>query len=166
MTLEDLVRRVDDRMTIAEMLAAYCRALDTMKLEGLEMLFTPDCVVEFGSDERLNARSAAELVEKLARLWRWRRTSHHLSNVEISFGDSDQASVVSYVIGWHERPDGSTATLYGLYRDRFVRTPQGWRIALRRQEMNGSDAGFTVGVFPTARQPPPPGWVAPQMDKR
>src|SRR4028119_179279 len=103
MTLEDMVRRVDDRLSIAEVLAAYCRALDTMQLDALEPLFTPDCVVEFGSDERLNARSAAELVEKLARLWRWRRTSHHLSNVEISFGNNGQASVLSYVIAWHER---------------------------------------------------------------
>jgi ketosteroid isomerase-like protein len=163
MTLEDMVRRVDDRLSIAEVLAAYCRALDTMQLDALEPLFTPDCVVEFGSDERLNARSAAELVEKLARLWRWRRTSHHLSNVEITFGNGTQATVRSYVIAWHERADGGTATLYGVYRDKFVRTPQGWRIAQRRQEMNGSDAGFTVGIFPTVRQPPPAGWIAPQI---
>jgi hypothetical protein len=163
MTVDDIVRRVDDRLTIAEMLAAYCRVLDSMQLDGLEAIFTQDCVVEFGADERLNARSAAELVEKLGRLWRWRRTSHHLSNVEISFGNSVQASVLSYVIAWHERADGGTATLYGLYRDAFVRTPLGWRIARRRQEMNGSDAGFTVGVFPAARQPPPAGWIAPQI---
>jgi hypothetical protein len=32
--------------------------------------------------------------------------------------------------------------------------------------MNGSDAGFTVGIFPASRRPPPAGWRAPAIDGR
>lgn len=154
----------DDRWAIADLLHVYCEALDSMDLERLRSVFTADCTVAFGADERLNAAGVERLIAALSRLWRWRRTSHHLSNVRIVFEGADAADVVSYVIAWHERPDRSTATLYGVYRDRAVRTPSGWRIAARRQEMNGADAGFSVGIFPARRFPPPEGWVAPQID--
>ncbi len=162
--LTEVTTPVADRLAIADLLHAYCESLDSMDLDRLRAVFAPDCEVAFGPDVRLNANGVEALVAALARLWRWRRTSHHLSNVRITFDDPDSADVVSYVIAWHERPDLSTATLYGVYRDRVVRTPDGWRIAARRQEMNGADAGFSVGIFPAARRPPPDGWVAPEID--
>lgn len=167
MSIDDLtVRQLADRQAIADVLCAYCRALDEMDLPGLSRLFTADCRVEFGPDERLNSHGSAALEASLARLWRWRRTSHHLSNITVTFSGPDVAHANSYVIAWHERPDRSTATLWGQYRDELRRTPEGWRIAHRRQVMNGSDAGFTVGIHPLERRPPPPGWVDPGIDRK
>lgn len=160
----DALTRDGDRWAIADLLHVYCEALDGMDLARLREIFTADCTVEFGPDARLNAVGVEPLIAALSRLWRWRRTSHHLSNVRIVFDGAQAANVVSYVIAWHERPDRSTATLYGVYRDHVVRTAQGWRIARRRQEMNGADAGFSVGIHPAARRPPPDGWTAPQID--
>ncbi|MCZ8108512.1 MAG: nuclear transport factor 2 family protein [Burkholderiales bacterium] len=162
--MTEIAARVADRLAIADLLHTYCESLDSMDLDRLRAVFALDCEVAFGPDVRLNANGVEALVAALARLWRWRRTSHHLSNIRITFDDPDSADVVSYVIAWHERPDLSTATLYGVYRDRVVRTPDGWRIAARRQEMNGADSGFSVGIFPAARRPPPDGWVAPEID--
>ncbi|WP_210490907.1 nuclear transport factor 2 family protein [Microvirga antarctica] len=159
--MDTKIREIEDRILIGEVLSGYCRMLDTMDLNQVGNLFTLDCVVEFGPDERLNARSAQALASNLSRLWRWRRTSHHLSNVEVAFRSDSEACASSYVIAWHERPDGTTATLYGTYRDTLVRTVDGWRISTRRQEMNGSDAGFTVGIFPASRAAPPAGWAPP-----
>jgi hypothetical protein len=62
--------------------------------------------------------------------------------------------------------DGRTATLFGQYHDHLVRRGSGWRIAERRQFMNGSDAGFTVAIHPLSRRPPPPGWTPPDMAGR
>ena len=163
--MTETAARANDRWAIADVLHVYCEALDSMDLERLRLVFTDDCEVAFGPDERLNAAGVERLIAALSRLWRWARTSHHLSNVRIEFDDAHSATVVSYVIAWHERPDRTTATLYGVYRDRVVRTPSGWRIAARRQEMNGADAGFSVGIFPAERRPPPEGWVAPQIDR-
>lgn len=152
-----------DRAAITDLLHAYCRALDEMDLGAIPALFTEDCVVSYGP--RLESRGAARLAADLARLWRWRRTSHHLSNIVVRV-EGDRAEAASYVLAWHEAPDGRTATLFGQYRDRLVRTAQGWRIAERTQLMNGNDAGFTVGIHPLPRRPPPEGWTPPDMSGR
>ena len=156
--------RLADRQAIADVLVEYCCALDIMDLPALAALFTDDCVVEYGPGEFLRSRGSAALAKSLERMWRWSRTSHHLSNVLIRFDGRDAARSRSYVHAWHERPDGSTATIFGQYRDRFVRRERCWRIAERRMLMNGCDAGFTVNINRLERRPPPPGWRAPDMD--
>jgi 3-phenylpropionate/cinnamic acid dioxygenase small subunit len=157
--------RLGDRQEIADLLAEYCRALDLMDLPAIAKVFTEDCEVEYGPEERLRSRGAAGVAASLERMWRWARTSHHLSNVQIAFEGADHARSTSYVLAWHERPDGSTATVMGQYHDSLLRHAEGWRIARRRMEMNGSDAGFTVNLHRTRRPPPPAGWVAPNIDR-
>ena len=156
--------RFADRQAITDVLVQYCRALDLMDLPALAALFTDDCVVEYGSGEFLRSRGSEALQKSLERMWRWSRTSHHLTNVLIRFEGDDAAVSSSYVYAWHERPDGSTATIFGQYHDRFVRRPRGWRISERRMLMNGCDAGFTVNINRLDRAPAPPGWTAPDID--
>ena len=157
--------RLADRQEIAELLVEYCRALDLMDLLAIARVFTEDCEVEYGPEERLRSRGALGVAKSLERMWRWARTSHHLSNVQIAFEGPDLARSVSYVLAWHERPDGSTATVMGQYHDSLLRRSDGWRIARRRMEMNGCDAGFTVNLHRTARRVAPAGWVAPNIDR-
>ena len=159
------LRKMMDREEISFLLHEYCRTLDAMDLDGLAEIFTEDCIVEYGPEDRLKSNGKAAIRKGLERLWRWKRTSHHLSNVQIRFARPDEAEALSYILAWHERPDGSTATVWGQYHDRFVRTPAGWRLQRRRQTMNGNDAGFTVNVFPSERRQPPAGWVAPIIDR-
>ena len=158
---DERLRQLCDTEAITRVLNEYCNALDRMDLARLCALFTEDCLVEYGPEEWLRSRGAANLEKSLARMWRWARTSHHLSNVQIEFTGDGEAGVQSYVQAWHERPDGSTATVFGQYHDRFVRQDAGWRIAERRMLMNGSDRGFAVNVNPLERLPPPPGWRPP-----
>ena len=155
------LRRLCDREQITWALCEYCNALDGMDLPRLGALFTADCLVEYGAEEWLRSRGSAALEQALARMWRWARTSHHLSNVQIEFQGDDEARARSYVLAWHERPDGSTGTVFGQYHDRFVRRQAGWRIAERRMIMNGSDSGFAVNINRLERHPPPPGWQPP-----
>ena len=163
MDLSEL-RKLSDRDEISYLLNEYCRALDAMELDAVAAVFTDDCIVEYGPEDRLKSHGKFAIRKGLERLWRWKRTSHHLSNIQISFKSADEAKANSYIIAWHERPDGSTATLWGQYQDTFVRTPEGWRLAIRRQSMNGNDAGFTVNLFPSERKSAPIGWVAPIID--
>lgn len=159
------LQRLCDREEIAFLMNEYCRALDAMDLDAIAAIFTEDCVVEYGPEDRLKSYGRAAIHKGLERLWRWKRTSHHLSNIQISFSGNDEASANSYIIAWHERPDGGTATVWGQYQDSFVRLPEGWRLARRKQTMNGNDAGFTVNLFPSERRRPPAGWVAPVIDR-
>jgi 3-phenylpropionate/cinnamic acid dioxygenase small subunit len=131
--------RAQDRREITSVLHRYCAMLDRMDLDLVATLFTADCVVVYGDDERMKSSGAPALASSLRRLWRFTRTSHHLSNVEIDFDAADAARARSYVLAWHQRPDGTSNTLYAQYHDRLVRTDDGWRIAERRQLTHGSD---------------------------
>lgn len=160
--LQELINRQE----ITDVLIEYCCALDRMDLPRLSALFTDDCVVDYGPDEQLRSRGALALAKSLERMWRWSRTSHHLANVQMEFSGDDEALVRSYVYAWHERSDGSTATIFGRYHDRFIREDGSWRIGERRMLMNGCDAGFTVNIHRLERISPPDGWVAPNIDGR
>jgi ketosteroid isomerase-like protein len=147
-----------DKQAITEVLYAYCAHLDRMDLDALAALFTDDCVVEYGPEPRLQSRGAAGLRRDLARMWRWARTSHHLSNVMVTLEeDGVHAGAISYVLAWHERADGSSATMMGRYQDRLVREGGRWRISRRRQELTGNDAGFDVNINRFQRIPRPDG---------
>ncbi len=151
-----------DQRRIEDLLVDYCRYLDRMALDDLADLFTADCRVTYGPDPRLAAVGREELAKSLARMWRWRRTAHHLANVRIWRDSADAARAESYVHAWHERPDGATAVVFGRYLDQLRRTEEGWRIAERRMDMNGADAAFKVAIPQAPRHAPPPGWEAPE----
>jgi len=164
MTTIDALQALVFRQQIHDVLVRYCVALDRMDLDELASLFTENCRVSYGPDERLNSNGANGLKQSLERMWRWARTSHHLTNVRIDFDGAEEADVTSYVIAWHERPDGSDATVYGQYRDRFVRRDGRWLIAARTMLMNGSDAGFTLELHRLDRREAPADWAAPDID--
>lgn len=152
------------RQQISDVLISYCNALDKMDLAAIEALFTDDCFVDYGPGELFQSRGSAALAKSLERLWRFTRTSHHLSNIQVDFVDTKSATAVSYVHAWHERPDGTSATVLGQYHDELIHDDRGWRIARRRMVMNGCDAGFTVDINRFERLPPPDDWVAPDID--
>jgi ketosteroid isomerase-like protein len=154
--LAEQLQELVDKQAVAEVLFAYCANLDRMDLDALAALFTDDCVVDYGPEPRLQSHGAEGLRRDLARMWRWARTSHHLSNVVVTLeSDGQHALASSYVIAWHERPDATTATMMGQYQDRLVRAEGRWRIASRRQELTGNDAGFDVNINRFQRIPGP-----------
>ncbi|MFO6463359.1 nuclear transport factor 2 family protein [Jannaschia sp. KMU-145] len=156
------LRALTDRAAIRDVLADYCRALDRMDLAALAALFTRDCEVAFGPDPRLTARGRDDLERSMARMWRWRRTAHHLGQVRIWFDGPDHARAESYVLAWHETSDGRPAVLHGVYRDRLRRTDEGWRLSHRAMEMNAAEGAFHVPIPPVERALPPKGWCAPE----
>ncbi len=157
--------RIQDRLQIERLLVSYCQHLDRMDLDSLARLFTEDCFVDYGDDPRLQSKGAECLARSLERMWRWTRTSHHLSNILVDFVDRDTARCSSYVHAWHERADGTSATILGQYHDLVMRHPGRWLIHRRRMVMNGCDAGFTVPIHQLDRQGPPDGWTAPDIDR-
>lgn len=156
--MEDRVKELLARQEIANLVYEYCRALDQVDLEGVAGVFTEDCEVEYGPDPKFNSHGTSQLMEHLRRMWRFSRTSHHPSGVQIAFDGEDHAQGTNSVIAWHEWPDGRQGTLWGMYFDRYVRTPKGWRIAHRRLEMRGNDPGFDSKINRFQRMPPPVGW--------
>lgn len=161
MTDEDLTKLFDERQ-IEAVLIDYCAHIDRMDLTALGALFTDDCTVIYGDSPALRSKGRVALIESLARMWRWARTAHHLSNPRIRFADAYLAEAESYVFAWHEAPDGRTATLYGRYLDRLEKHGGEWRIVERRMDMNGADSGFKLPLPRAPRAAPPAGWKRPE----
>ena len=63
------------------------------------------------------------------------------------------------MLAWHERPDKTTAAIYGQYHDQLRREDYGWRITKRVMYINGSDAGFTVNINPFKRKSDQKHWM-------
>ena len=145
-----------DRLELMRLLHRYCAMLDSMELELVHELFTPDCTVVYGPDERMQSRGADNLAVSLRRLWRFVRTSHHLSNIDLDFDGPDAAHGRSYILAWHQHPDGKTQTLFAEYHDRFVRTGAGWRISERRQLTHGSDVPWDLPLALSDERRPAP----------
>lgn len=124
-----LLRELVDRQAITELLFAYCDRFDRNDPAGVAALFTPDAVIDYTPDtptvtgRELEASVAAGLRSVFA------ATSHHLSNVSITFEGIDAARSLSYLDAWHRYHDGSPdGFLWGRYLHRFRRTTDGWRI--------------------------------------
>ncbi len=149
----DVAAELRARQQITDLIYDYCRLLDAMDLISLAELFTDECVVDYGPGPGFQSAGAAQLRQDLARMWRWTRTSHHSSNVQITFTSSETARATSYVLAWHERPDGTAATMMGQYHDELVRQSAVWRIARRRQLLTGNDQGFNVDINRFERMP-------------
>jgi hypothetical protein len=145
-------REEADRREITTVLHGYCRMLDSLELGRVSSYFTDDCEVIYGPEPRMQSHGSAHLAESLGRLSRFARTSHHLSNVEIELTGPDSATSVSYVLAWHQQPDGASRTVYAQYHDRFVRTAEGWRIAERRQLTNGTDVPWDLPLTEAPRR--------------
>jgi ketosteroid isomerase-like protein len=120
-----------DHRAITELFFAYARHFDQNDPESVAALFTDDAVIDYGPELRpirgranIAPRISAGLTEIFA------ATSHHLSNVNITLGDHDDATGMAYVYAWHRYRDGSPdGYLWGQYHNRFRRTSIGWQIS-------------------------------------
>lgn len=149
--LPEALRQLLDREAITAVLYQYCRGMDLLDMDLLAGSFTEDGFLDIGPVQRMQTRGASAIHESMKRMKRFSRSSHHLSNIQIDFQSINRASCVSYILAWHEMPDGHTGTMMGQYHDDFERTPIGWRIAKRQLRMSGNDAGFSVGVHRAVR---------------
>ncbi|MGH9269847.1 MAG: nuclear transport factor 2 family protein [Ilumatobacteraceae bacterium] len=146
------LQQLVDRQAIVDVVHAYCRNVDLVRPAEFAALFTEDCTVDYGPGLGPPTHGASSLEERLATgLPRFAATSHHVSNVEVDFDGADAADTITYLYAWHryddDRPD---AHLWARYHDRFVRTPDGWRIATRTLTVAGQEA-FDVQWHPIGR---------------
>jgi SnoaL-like domain len=101
------VRELTDRAAITEVLHTYARLVDERDFAAAAGVFTDDCLAEYGVRETDTLHSAAAVADWLThQLLDGTATSHHISNVQISFPDADHAETTSYLYAWH-RPPGA-----------------------------------------------------------
>ena len=125
--LEELV----ELRALEQVLIAYFDRVDARDAEGAAALFTEDTRCEIMTGKVLEGRE--RFARALGRvLAQYRRTSHHLTNVRGSV-QGDEGETFAYVYAFHRMEEtGEPWHLWVRIVDRFVRTPDGWRIAEHR----------------------------------
>lgn len=145
--------RLADRAEIQAGLAAYCRLADLNRPEEQTAVFVEDCRASYGAGRWIEGRDALTVALRRS-LTAYTATSHLLGGTEITFPTDDSASVETVVHAWHRRADGEPdVVLYGRYLDEWVRTAEGWRIAVREFRVAGATGRDASPLNPLGRQP-------------
>jgi hypothetical protein len=82
------------------------------------------------------------------------KTSHHLTNVTVSFPEADRATVNAYVRAWHWKADNTVIVAPGTWDVELVRTDGKWLITRERLAVVGAAV-----VSPPAPPPAQPAQV-------
>ena len=140
MELAEIARRLE----IAELFAAYARALDEDRLEDWPGFFTEDCLYRVTSAENYDAgmplgliyaSSRNMLVDRVmalrrANIYEPQRYRHLISGVQIDSEGEDGLEVSASFLCVRTMQDGGmTLFAVGRYLDRLVRAAEGWRFA-------------------------------------
>jgi hypothetical protein len=120
----------DDRLAIAEVIGAYCHALDLGRWEEFRTFFVEDCRLDFGRlmgvfEGNEGVRRFTEIMAGMGLFMR-----HYTSNIVIE-GDGERARVECYVLAI-TGPSGGRMQTTGRYEDEFVKENGRWRIKVRR----------------------------------
>ena len=120
-----------DHQAIIRVTVEYCWALDEKDFDRLRSVFLPEATARLGSSSQ---DGIEEIIRRVSTtLARFVGSQHMVSTHQIEI-DGDAAICRCYLHAQHVRPPGEEPpllTVGGRYEDRFVRTPDGWRIAHR-----------------------------------
>ncbi len=155
------------RQLISETLQDYSYYVDRNDPAGLvQHVFCIDGAFELGAHHAVVGRD--ELAKMFAKtLAPFTATSHHVSNIRIRFQGDDHAETTAYVYAWHITAEsGQRIDLWGRYHDNLRLTAEGWRIAVRRLTVAGSDGWANPPFDLIERLPNPVNPPSPQITRR
>ena len=124
---------------IRELMAAYAQALDACRFADVAACFAPDgeWTTDYGA-----ARGPTEIEAFIRGIVPVKgegpQRKHYITNIIIKV-DGETASAVSDYLIVRESENGLIPVMGGTYKDRFVRTPAGWRFS--RKELEHHIAG-------------------------
>jgi ketosteroid isomerase-like protein len=149
-----LLQELADRQAIADLIHSYCFHFDNNEPDAVAGLFTADAVVDYGPEATTIVGAEAIATTIAVGLERtFLATSHHVSNIQITFDTDASARSVSYLYAWHRYVDGSPdGELWGRYRHSFVRTDGGWRISALLLEAAGDVDFHRSRMHPIGRR--------------
>ena len=136
----------EDRAQIGDLVVAYAFAVDERNWQAFEALFTPDAAIDYrtaGGIAGSPAEVAAWMPQAMS-LFTW--TLHSVLTHRLQPTGPDSVNGSLHVVARHGVVwDGANEIMdvIGVYHDRYVRTPAGWRFAARREDT----LSFTGGRF-------------------
>lgn len=121
-----------NKQQITDVLTRYTIVVDTKDYPGFDAVLAEDATAYYGFGETIKGRAA--IVDFIRGAMVKTSTSQHLlGNVRITL-DGNKASSQTYVqaiLVGGEANKGQSVMLWGEYRDRLERRPEGWRIVHR-----------------------------------
>jgi hypothetical protein len=131
-------QQMSDRLEIQDLLADYSHAIDRKDWDALDDVFTEDALIDysaFGGSTGDLATTKAFLADALSGFPHFQHMVA-TSKVEVDGDEAVGRTICHNPMVLQEDERGVTRMMFcGLwYLDRFVRTPDGWRIAERREE--------------------------------
>jgi len=132
-----------DRQAIVDLTIAYSYALDDRRFDDLDDVFVPDATAELGW--LLEGRDAIK--DRIRNALVPLDASHHLVATHQVRFDGDRATGRCYLQAQHVRVDADGGPLFmvgGRYEDRYVRSPDGWRIEHRSLVVLWTDGNAAV----------------------
>jgi SnoaL-like domain len=141
MDMDDVERLLDER-ACERLVLDYARWLDTGDRQRFGALFANDAVWDMPGYARLEGPEA--IVARLARADRPGTSRHLVSNLVVDVVSADEAVGYCQFVNYRNELEPTPGTplpagepsYVGRYLDRYVRTPEGWRFARRRVELD------------------------------
>jgi len=134
------LQEISDRLEIQDLLARYSFAIDDGDFDALDQVFTPDAQIDYA--ETGGAKGSYPQIKEWLKiaLSRFSKFQHMVATQQITFdGDKAKSRTILFnpmVYNPEGTPETEKVFFIGLwYRDEFVRTPDGWRISSRYEEM-------------------------------
>lgn len=129
LTLQEL----SDRAEIQNLLVAEASAMDRGDWAAWEACFLPDAHIDYSANDGATGNPAAVRAWLASVLGNFEACTHLSSNHEIRVaGDEATARSLQYI---GVKREGRVLFSGIWFRDRLQRTPQGWRIAGRIEEL-------------------------------
>ena len=144
-----------DRLAISDVQLRYATGVDTRDWVLYRSCFTDEIDTDFtsifgGEPRRVKAdRWVASARQILTGL---KATQHMITNHVITI-TGDEATCVAYVQARHHLPNQlgeSDQTMFGYYTNRFVRTPDGWKITACKLTVTWNSGNWAI--FDLARK--------------
>jgi ketosteroid isomerase-like protein len=151
--MDSEIRALLDERAIARLAADYARAVDRLDENLLRRVFTADAVLE-GPGWRFDG--IAQICGIIPMMQDMFVSSWHATHQQtIDFGPvshdggRDEATGEVYCAGRHLQKGGyaenQVVTMIIRYQDRYVREPDGWRIAWRKEIIDWTEVGTVQG---------------------
>jgi 3-phenylpropionate/cinnamic acid dioxygenase small subunit len=133
MTLQE----ISDRLEIQDLLVAYSHAVDTRDWDAFDDIFTDDAVIDY--TEMGGTRGGVAATKEFLRttMPQFAGFQHLQATSKVTVhGDTADGRTICHNPMVLDVGDGRTHVFFcgAWYRDRFVRTPAGWRIRERYEE--------------------------------
>ncbi len=133
------IEQISDRMEINDLMVDYATAIDTMNIDSLDEVFTPDAFIDYTATGGIKG-NLEEIKSFLKEsLTFFNNTQHMIANSSIKLnGDTAEGVTMCHNPMPYKTEDGEDKLLFvGLwYMDKFVRTEKGWRMKERMERMS------------------------------